>query len=191
MKKIKILLVIFLFILTGCSSSKSSVPTLVQVRKISNLATLECYYHNVAKSIKKKGDGILNIGEKDRKYWLEYTGVVRIGIDMALVKMEIKNDEVVITMPKAKVLSVNVSPKDYNKDSIYTSDDSWFNKNKITAENQKKAIADAQSEMLKEVEKNNGLFAQAEERAEGLIKNYIIQLGEISDIEYKVKFVYK
>jgi len=190
MKKIKILFVIFLFILVGCSNKKDSVPSLVQIRKISNLATLECYYHNVAKSVQKKGSGILNIGEKDRKYWLEYTGVVRIGIDMSLVKMEIKNNEIVISLPKAKVLSSNVLKDDYDKTSIYTSDDSWFNKNKITAESQKKAITDAQNQMLEEVNKNTSLFAQAEERAEELIKNYIVQLGEISGIEYQVKFVY-
>ena len=174
MKKIKILFVIFLFILVGCSNKKDSVPSLVQIRKISNLATLECYYHNVAKSVQKKGSGILNIGEKDRKYWLEYTGVVRIGIDMSLVKMEIKNNEIVISLPKAKVLSSNVLKDDYDKTSIYTSDDSWFNKNKITAESQKKAITDAQNQMLEEVNKNTSLFSQAEERAEELIKNYIV-----------------
>lgn len=191
MKKIKFLVIFFLIILSGCSSGKDSVPSLVQIRKISNLATLECYYHNVAKSIQKKGEGIFNIGEVDRKYWLEYTGVVRIGIDMSLVKMEVKNDEITIYMPRAKVLSSSVSNTDYKETSIYTSDDSWFNKNKITAENQKNAISDAQKEMLKEVEKNNSLFSQAEERAEELIKNYVLQLGEISGISYKVKFMYK
>ena len=36
---------------------RASVPDISQIRSICELATLECYYHNVAKSIKEKGKG--------------------------------------------------------------------------------------------------------------------------------------
>ncbi len=63
-------------------------PALSQVRSICELATLECYYHNVAKSTKTKGTGLAHVGEKERKFWIEYTGVARIGIDMSDVNMK-------------------------------------------------------------------------------------------------------
>ena len=39
---------------TACSEKKQAVsePDITQVRNICNLATLECYYHNVAKSVR-------------------------------------------------------------------------------------------------------------------------------------------
>ena len=61
-------------------------PDLAQIRSICDLATLECYYHNVAKSTKEKGSGLAHLGEKERKFWIEYTGVVKIGIEMSDVK---------------------------------------------------------------------------------------------------------
>ena len=48
--------------------SKSSLE---EVFEISELATLECYYHNVAKSTKTKGTGLTHVGEKERKFWIE------------------------------------------------------------------------------------------------------------------------
>lgn len=44
-----------------------SKPELSQIRSICELATLECYYHNVAKSTKTKGTGLAHVGEKEVK----------------------------------------------------------------------------------------------------------------------------
>ena len=37
-------------------------PALSQIRSICELATLECYYHNVEKSAKAKGTGLAHVG---------------------------------------------------------------------------------------------------------------------------------
>ena len=78
-------------------------PDLAQIRSICDLATLECYYHNVAKSTKEKGSGLAHLGEKERKFWIEYTGVVKIGIEMSDVKMDVNGTSVQITIPRAKI----------------------------------------------------------------------------------------
>ena len=44
-----------------------SKPELSQIRSICELATLECYYHNVAKSTKTKGIGLAHVGDKEVK----------------------------------------------------------------------------------------------------------------------------
>lgn len=62
-------------------------PALSQIRSICELATLECYYHNVEKSAKTKGTGLAHVGEK-KKFWIEYTGVAKTEIDMSDVNMK-------------------------------------------------------------------------------------------------------
>lgn len=187
MKKIllSIVLCLMLFIVPGCTK-KVQDPNLVQIRAISDLATLKLHYHNVAKSFKTKGDGILHLGEKDREYWLEYTGVARVGIDTSKVNMKLNGEKVIVSIPKAKVLSITEHPSEYK---IIKSDDGW-NKNKITADDQKDAVTKAQNKMKETIEGNEQLLFQAEERAKTLIENYIKQLGSATDINYKIEWEY-
>ena len=94
---------------SGCTDKKAAVqavnatPEVEELKSICELATLECYYHNVAKSVKTKGDGIAHIGEKERVFWIEYSGVAKVGIDMSKVKMESADEEgkYIITIPKS------------------------------------------------------------------------------------------
>ena len=86
---------------------RASVPDISQIRSICELATLECYYHNVAKSIKEKGKGLSHIGEKERVFWIEYSGVARFGINVSKVTMETKGNEILITIPKAELLGLS------------------------------------------------------------------------------------
>ena len=95
---------------------KAPSPDISQIRSICELATLECYYHNVAISTKEKGQGLSHIGEKDREFWIEYSGVAKLGINMAKVSMEIQNKDIVITIPKAQLLGLSdytISPDSY------------------------------------------------------------------------------
>ena len=163
-------------------------PALSQIRSICELATLECYYHNVAKSTKTKGTGLAHVGEKERKFWIEYTGVAKIGIDMSDVSMKVDGTCVEITIPDAKILEKEV--KTIDEDDYIATSDSWFNKNPITAEEQTQAVNDAQDEMVAAVEKNKALLASAQERAKTLIENYVTQLGEAAGVEYQVTWKY-
>ncbi len=45
---------------------------------------------------------------KDKKFWIEYGGIVKLGIDVSLVKIDIQDINVTITLPQAKVLSCKV-----------------------------------------------------------------------------------
>lgn len=189
MKKIHVLLLIIfsIFLITGCNKKTSNLePDLSQIRNISDLATVKAYYHNVAKVEKEKGSGITHIGEKNRKYWIEYTGVVKIGVKMSEITTEVKGNKVIVKMPKAVVLSHNY--EDYNDKSIYKNDDSNFNSNKITNEEVNEAITKADNQMLVNVKANKGLFNQAEDNAKKLIKNYIEKIGELSNTNYEVQF---
>ncbi len=178
--------------LTGCEavSALAAEPDITQVRNICELATLECYYHNVAKAEKKAGKGILNLGKKDRTFWIEYSGTVKLGIDMSKVKMKVKGSDVTITMPQAEVLSVTIDKDSYTPDSFVANKDGFFNKNKITTDDATKAVAAASKEMEQTAMENSQLLLNAQDRACKMIENYINQLGELTKNEYKITWDY-
>lgn len=187
MKRIMLILLIISIstnILCACSDKK--IPDETQIKAICELSTLECYYNNVAKSTKEKGTGFTHTFEKEREFWIEYEGVAQIGIDMSLVTMEINDMNVTINIPSAKILNVGIVTDTLNEESYIISKDGFLNKNKITAEEQQMAIANAQAEMQKTVTENKALFERAEKKAKDLIENYINKLGEISGKRYNI-----
>lgn len=200
MKRYISVLMIFIMSLSLCACASgpgqakevekvvANEPALSQIRSICELATLECYYHNVAKSTKTKGTGLAHVGEKERKFWIEYTGVAKIGIDMSDVNMKVDGTSVEITIPDAKILDKEV--KTIDADDYIATSDSWFNKNQITAEEQTQAVSDAQDEMVAAVEKNKALLVSAQERAKTLMENYITQLGQATGVEYQITWKY-
>lgn len=194
MKKILSAILILSLLLCACgkandSNKKDDInPDLMQVRNICELATIECYYHNVAKGEKKAGKGITHIGEKKRKFWIEYDAVAKIGIDMKDVYMEVKDDDtLVITIPKAKILG-EIEIIDIDKDDIIISGDSKYNKNKLTADDQTKAIDISQEEIRENIEQDSTYFVKAQERAQSLIKNYVDKINEASGKKYKIEW---
>ena len=178
-----------LFLLCGCGKQDTSkLPELEQIKNICELSTLKCVYNNVAKGTKKAGEGIKHIGEKDRKYWIEYEGYVKIGIDLSKVQMDILGENVKITLPEAEIQEIGIVDETFTEESIISNEDSFWNKNKITAEDQQKIVADAQEEMKNEVAGNQSILNQATERAKNLIENYIIQLGNSAGISYHIEW---
>lgn len=192
MKKKLLLIVLTLLMalgtLTGCEamSALASEPDIGHVRNICELATLECYYHNVAKAEKEAGNSILNIGEKDRTFWIEYSGTIKLGIDMSKVEMKVKGKNITITLPAAEVLSVDIDQDSYTADSFVANKDGFFNKNKITSDDATKAVKDASEDMEAIAMENSALLVNAEDRAQKMIENYINQLGELTGNKYQI-----
>ncbi|MBE7015022.1 MAG: DUF4230 domain-containing protein [Ruminococcaceae bacterium] len=189
MKYIKYITAIILVICTLCLCSCSNQikePDEEQIKAICELTTLKCYYNNVAKSTKEKGTGWTHMLEKDRKFWIEYEGFAEIGIDMNDVSMSINENNVIISMPSAKLLNLGIVTETLNENSYITSKDNWWNKNKVTSEEQQAAIGNAQEKMRQTVLDNKSLFNRAENEAKILIENYINNLGKMSGIEYNI-----
>ena len=166
------------------SNAEPILPDLGQIRSICNLATMECYYHNVAKSVKEKGSGIAHWGEKDRIFWIEYTGIAKVGINMAEVAMEVNGENVTVVLPQATLISCGIEEIDESS-FVYSKDSSW-NKNPVSAEDQTAAVNQAQEDMKANVENDAALLASARDRAKKLIENYIEKLGEASGVEYTI-----
>ena len=193
MKKLKIIIIIGIIAILGIGIGYmyapkriNKQPEISQVRAICNLATLKTYYHNVAK-IEKGKDWIF---QKDRELWIEYTGIATIGIDMSMVEMKVEGNKVIVSLPKAKLLSIDIDEGKINEDSYFYSKDNLVFKNQITAEEQTQAINEAQTNMKNSVEENTQLLKMAQERAKALIEQYITQLGELSKTNYNIEWQY-
>lgn len=180
------LVIVSLVFLCGCGTEKSEVPEIEQIKSICELSTIECVYNNVAKGTKTKGEGISHIGEKERKFWIEYQGYVKLGIDLSKVEMKINGENVEITLPDAEIQSVGIVDETFTEESVILSQDSFWNKNKITADEQKTIIAQAQETMCKKVKSNESIMKKSTERAKTLIENYINQLGKATRVMYHI-----
>lgn len=198
-------LVILMLVPAGCGKDREQdsvqKPNISQIRSICELATLECYYHNVVKGTVEGGwfkdgwnDGwdIVEWMKKahvsDCEYWFEYVGIIKIGIDMESLNIEIKGEEVNITIPKAKILSSQVEPESLDKGLyvVSSSDDdgAW-----ITLEHETEAISLAQENMNQQTKENTLLFEEASERAKKLIQNYVQQMGKLAGKEYNIHWI--
>lgn len=189
-KNICILLAVLTCLLfSGCSNSDSiddkAGLQLTQMRAICELATMKCYYHNVAKYYEKDATGVW-LWKKDRKFWIEYSGVVTIGIDAQSVHIEIENDNVTITIPPAKVIGCKVDEETLTEDSFIIAKNSA----EVTAEHQIKVFQEAQTNMRKTAENDTALLANAQQRAQELLEDYINNIGNCIGKKYNIKWVY-
>lgn len=180
------------FVLTSCNSgNESSVPEkipepeITKMRSICELATMECYYHNVAKFYEEKAESFLWF-TKDKHFWIEYAGVVTIGIDASLVNVMVEDEKVTITMPPAKVLGCKVDETTLDHRSVIVANGSAA----VTAEDQTAAFKEAQREMQDVASNDMMLLKNAQQRAQKLIEDYVVNLGKMVGKEYYVTWLY-
>ena len=193
MKRIIAILLMLASLLSLCSCGESSVPTaheepqITQMRTICELATMDCYYHNVAKYYEKDADkGILGFGKKDKKFWVEYSGEVTIGLDATLVALQVSGDQVTITIPPAKVLGAKVYSDSLTTDSYIIDKDSAD----ITAEDQTRVFGNAQADMLAQASNDHLLLFNAQQRAQMLLEDYVTNIGNAIGVTYQINWIY-
>ena len=193
----KIIAVISMCVMMMCSlsacGSKSNdnsvekVINITQMQAICELATLECYYHNVAKVNKEKD---VLWWDTKAELWIEYSGIVKVGVDISALDMDVEDDVVNITMPEAMVLSCEVDETKLNKDS-YIMIREGLGAEKITADDQTLAFQTAQDNMREAAETDNELLDQAEQRAKDLLESYINNVGAAIGKNYTINWIIK
>lgn len=186
-----VLTLTMLILCTSCGSINESKqnteikPLVSQMRTICELATVECYYHNVAKYKEEDAEGIL-WWKKDKHFWIEYSGIVKIGIDMSLVNISIKDDKVTITLPPAKVLSSKVDEMTLTEDSFIIDGNSA----EIDSEDQTLAFKEAQDNMVRSASEDTVLLASAQQRAQTLLEDYVANIGNAVNKQYTIEWIY-
>lgn len=191
MKKLTAMLLCALTLLTcaACGGKEEAAqmpeiePQVSRMRSICELAVMECYYHNVAKYKEEDAEGIW-LWKKDKHFWIEYSGVVELGVDASLVTMELQGDTVTIALPEARVLSCTVDSSSLTEDSFIVDKSSA----KITAEDETAAFAQAQARMEAAAAGDRVLLASARERAQTLLEAYVKNIGTAVGREYVVRW---
>ena len=182
-----------LFALAGCNSKpeeelKKAEATIEidEMRAIANLATVDCYFHNVAKSDREMNPAWYQFWEKkNMRFWVEYDGKVTIGIDVNKLKVEVgENNVVTITMPNAVVLDATVNEQSLTSESFYFDPKA----KKPSPEEQTEAFKQAQSNMRETAEKNPVLMANAKANAKELLRNYVNSVGEAVGVQYTIEW---
>ena len=169
MKKIISILLVFMLAFSCMACVKTTepkqeiVPQASQMKAICELATMKCYYHNVAKYTREDAAGIL-WWKKDRRFWIEYDGIVTMGIDASL----------------------EVDETTLNEDSYIVDTKSA----KVKAEHQTEAFKQAQDHMKEEAEKDTLLLANAQQRAQKLLEDYVNNIGNCVGKTYNIKWIY-
>lgn len=168
-------------------------PQEIQIRNICELATLEVYFHSVAKAVKPVDSGVSGMGQQERRFWFEYSGYAKVGIDMSQVVITITEDTVTILIPHATIIGgINIDSSSYDFDSVILEPDhsSLLNPNDITAYDVTQAVSEANDAVTEELSNDSGLMMRAENRAVELIRKYIEQISEYSNVEYHFEWGY-
>ena len=184
MKKILILFLVALMCLLTCGCASKTDDNILDfegMKNICELATIECYYHNVAKFTEENREAFLWI-KKDAHFWIEYTGVVKYGIDASELSIEVKGNNVTVYIPDAKLLSVG--------DILLENDSYIIDKDsaKITAEDERTALVKSQADFENKAANNKMLLDLAKENAKKLIEDYILNIGEAFGRDYVIEW---
>ena len=190
MKKLLIVVLMAMtFLLGACGTEEQPMteikPQVSQMKTICELATMDCYFHNVAKFEEKDAEKVL-LWTKDKRFWSEYSGVVTIGIDVSLLNIEVVDYVVTITIPPAEVLGCRVDETTLSEESFIIDKDSA----NINADDQTEAFRQAQILMEKAAVEDTILLAGAQQRAQRLLEDYINNIGETVGVNYTIKWVY-
>ena len=178
-------LMLALVSLPACSNqSKNVEPSLHELQAICELATLECYYHNTAKFESSKQ---ILWWDAKKELWIEYSGIVKAGVDLSQLTISTEGDTVTLSIPKATVLDYKVDPDSLTEDS-YIVASSGLGSGSISAEEQHEALKCAQEDMKQNASSDKVLLAQAEQRAKELCEQYIHQVGEQTGRAYTIKW---
>ena len=171
--------------LTGCAEKKKEAD-FSGIAAVCELATLKCYYHNVAKA-ETEASGLFKwLGTGYKKICTEYSGIVELGIDVNKVSISSpdSNGVVKVAIPEAEILNVDLDEASMSEP---LTDKGFFTK--ITKEEETSALAEAQKNMEETARENSALLVQARERAKNVIEGYVKNVGEELGEEYTVEWI--
>lgn len=191
MKKVSKFIVILsmIIMLSACDNKNKTLSENIKKLELTgNLVTYEAYFHNVLETTKNSN----SIFKKDRKLFAEYTGTIKLGIDLSKVKIDVQGDTINVLIPKAKIIGEpNVDENDFKKEKFIESEDGFLIKNPITGDDISKAFDDAQSEMKKSAESDEQLLSTAQTRAKIIIEESINQFAGLSSKDYTINWEFE
>lgn len=181
-------IIIGIYVFNSKKKEETIQPEFSAVNQICELATLKCYYHDVAE-YEKQPDGLLqNLFFKYgyKKFWIEYDGIIEVGIDASRVQVNQPdaNGLVKLYVPEAEILNVDADLTSMKKP---VSDTGIFTG--ITANEQSEAFSAAQATMKNNAQNDTSILKQAHDNAKELLKQYVIRVGEQMGQTFTVEWI--
>ena len=130
-----------------------------RLTKISELASVTYTYTNMAQFENSDDFYGMKIPFTTKKFILSYDGTIKAGIDLGDVEIEVRDNDVTVTLPEAEILAHEI-----DADSVEIFDEKTSIFNPFTIEDFT-AFQAAQREVMEEKALQRGLLAQAREKA--------------------------
>lgn len=167
---------------------ESYLPDEFRIQQICELATVECYYNNVAVATKEPGSGLSHWMEEDTEFWVEYSATATLGVDASRITIDRRGNDLYIYMPPAMILGDIVIDPESVDDPIYRPDEALRNDVEITSSDVNEAMDTANEDIRELILADPYLLESAYLQAQSVIQQYIDQLSYISGITYEVHF---
>ena len=167
---------------TAASDKKADMSAVViqnQVTAMSELGTMTYSYTELGKYETKNDFYGVTIPFTTNSFILTYEGKIKAGVDMSEAKVAVKDKNVTITLPKAKILSHEI-----DEDSIEIYDEKTSIFNPFTVKDYAEFYAD-QKEKVEKKALAKGLLTEAQKQAETVLFG---MLSELVEEGYKIRF---
>lgn len=155
-----------------------------EIKSISELATMEYLFTDAAEFSDSRQIKTWNIPFTEKSFILKWDGVIKAGVKLDLVTIEVNQDEkkITVSVPTAEILSYQI---DTESVEILDEKDNIFNK--ISVDDKIKFDA-ATEEAMKQRAIENGLLEKAQANAEDILLR-LLQANPAIGTEYTIEFV--
>lgn len=155
-----------------------------EINEISELATMEYLFTDAAKFTDSKQFKNWNIPFTEKSFILKWNGVIKAGVKLDLVTIEVKEDEnkIIVSVPAAEILSYEI-----DSDSVEVLDEKNNIFNNITVDDKVKFDA-ATEDAMKQRAIENGLLEKAQKNAENILLR-LLQADPAIGSNYTIEFV--
>lgn len=143
-----------------------------QLKSVADLTTLEYHYTNIGKFENNKDFNGWNIPLTTKEFILSYDGVIKAGIDLEQLDIQVENQKIIITLPEAKIMSHTIE-----EDSIQLFNESKNIFNPISI-NDYVNFTQALKEEKETDLQTKGFLDEAANRAKTTLTSLVDTLGE-------------
>lgn len=155
-----------------------------EIKSISELATMEYLFTDAAEFSDSRQIKSWNIPFTEKSFILKWDGVIKAGVKLDLVTIDVNQDEkkITVSVPTAEILSYQI-----DTDSVEVLDEKDNIFNKISVDDKIKFDA-ATEEAMKQRAIENGLLEKAQANAEEILLR-LLQANPAIGTEYTIEFV--
>lgn len=124
----------------------------------------------------------LNVPLTEKYFLLKYNGYLKAGVDFNRIKVDVHEDKVHVSMPRAKIFDVVI---DENSVTVYNESENAFNPIKISDYNQ--ALSSEKETMRKDAV-SQGILKDANRQAELIVRSLLQEMG-FKDVDITLEIV--